>query len=146
MNYTLRKSRPDEIEWLYELNRESYHEVVVRQFGRWDDAVQRSLFFSKWETPRAARIIQLGTDRMGVLILDHHDDCDWLQEIQIGPDHQGRGLGTTLLLELIADARSRGVPVRLQVLHANDGARRLYERMGFLEVQRLENHYLMEIW
>ncbi|WP_144777050.1 GNAT family N-acetyltransferase [Marinobacter maritimus] len=145
MNYSLRKAQPDEIEWLYELNRKSFVEVVVRQFGRWDEAFQRQMFFSKWEKPRPAQIIEKGSDRVGVVILEQLEDCDWLHEIQICPNYQGQGLGTTLLRDLLADARTRGVPLRLKVLHANQDAKRLYARMGFQEIERLANHFLMEI-
>ncbi|WP_417517963.1 GNAT family N-acetyltransferase [Marinobacter sp.] len=144
MNYSLRNTRPDEMEWLYELNKESFREVVVRQFGNWDEAFQRQLFFSKWKQPRPARIIETGTDRVGVVILEKLEDCNWLHELQICPDYQRQGLGTTLLNDLLADARSRGVPLRLQVLHANQDAKRLYKRMGFLETETLDNHFLME--
>lgn len=103
------------------------------------------MFFSKWEKPRPAQIIEKGSDRVGVVIQEQLEDCDWLHEIQICPNYQGQGLGTTLLRDLLADARSRGVPLRLQVLHANQDAKRLYARMGFLESERLANHFLMEI-
>ena len=145
MNYSLRAPRPDELEWLYELNKKSFLKVVVRQFGTWDEAFQREIFFSKWEHQRPAQIIEKGSDRIGVVILEQLDDCNWLHEIQICPNHQGQGLGTKLMEDLLADARSRGVPLRLQVLHANQRAKRLYERLGFLEIETLENHYLMEI-
>jgi len=132
------------MEWLYELNKASFLEVVVRQFGNWDEAFQREMFFSKWTQPRHARIIETETGRTGVLISEQLEDCDWLHEIQIDPGYQGRGLGTTLLQNLLANALTRGVPLRLQVLHANQKAKRLYERMGFREIEKLENHYLME--
>jgi len=144
MNYSLRNARPDEIEWLYELNKESFLDVVVRQFGEWDEAFQRQFFFSKWAQPRPAQIIETGSDRVGVVILEQLADCHWLHELQICPDYQRLGLGTTLLNDLLADSRSRGVPLRLQVLHANQDAKRLYERMEFLKIETLDNHYLME--
>lgn len=103
------------------------------------------MFFSKWEKPRPAQIIEKGSDRVGVVILEQLEDCDWLHEIQICPNYQGQGLGTTLLRDLLADARTRRVPLRLKVLHANQDAKRLYARMGFLESERLANHFLMEI-
>lgn len=146
MNYSLKKVRPDETDWLYELNRESFLDVVVRQFGHWDEAFQRQMFLSKWEQPRPAQIIQVGESRVGVVILEQLEDCNWLHEIQICPDYRGQGLGTALMRELLTNARSRSVPLRLQVLHANQSAKRLYERMGFVEIRRLENHYLMEAW
>ncbi|MCK0165366.1 GNAT family N-acetyltransferase [Marinobacter sp. S6332] len=144
MNYTLRNVLPDEIEWLYQLNKMSFLDVVVRQFGKWDEAFQRKLFFSKWEQSRPAQIIETPSGRVGVVILEHLEDCDWLDEIQICPNYQSQGLGTTLLRDLQAKARSRGVPLRLQVLHANQRAKRLYERMGIHEIKKMESHYLME--
>ncbi|PCM45993.1 GNAT family N-acetyltransferase [Marinobacter sp. ANT_B65] len=144
MNHSFRKVEPDDMEWLYELNKASFLEVVVRQFGNWDEAFQREMFFAKWAQPRQARIIETETGRIGVLISEQLDDCDWLHEIQIDPGYQGRGLGTILLQNLLTNARSRCVPLCLQVLHANQKAKRLYERMGFREIEKLENHYLME--
>ncbi|MDO6825028.1 N-acetyltransferase [Marinobacter sp. 1_MG-2023] len=145
MNYSLRNTRLDELEWLYTLNKESFLDVVVRQFGEWDETFQRQLFFSKWDQPRPAQVIETGTDRVGVVILEQLEDCNWLHELQIWPDYQRLGLGTTLLNNLLADARARGVPLRLQVLHANQDAKRLYERLGFAEIDKLDHHYLMEI-
>ena len=43
---------------------------------------------------------------------------------------RGRGIGTALVEQVIADAEARAVPVRLGVLEHNP-ARRLYERLGF---------------
>lgn len=146
MNYSLRHVQSHEIEWLYDLNKASFHESVVLQFGKWDDDFQRGMFFSKWEQPRPAFIIEVGVERVGVVIIEQRQDCDWLHEIQLCPSSQGRGLGTILLRKLMAEARSRNVPLRLQVLHANQDAKRLYDRLGFLKIQTLENHHVMEVY
>ncbi|MDW9250051.1 GNAT family N-acetyltransferase [Burkholderia cepacia] len=56
---------------------------------------------------------------------------EWhVHQIQILPDHQGRGIGEAVLNALLADAARAHVPVSLSVLHGNP-ARRLYERLGF---------------
>jgi len=144
MNHSLRNVRDDEKEWLYELNKESYYEVVVRQFGEWEESLQQKMFFTKWQRVRNAQVIEHDAKRIGIVILEQRERYDWLEEIQVQSDHQGRGLGTALLDGFIADARSRGRPLRLQVLHENHRAMRLYERIGFLEIEKLENHYLME--
>jgi ribosomal protein S18 acetylase RimI-like enzyme len=54
-------------------------------------------------------------------------------DVALLPEHRGAGLGTTLLRDLVAEARTRSVPVRLFVL-VNNPARRLYERLGFSPV------------
>jgi ribosomal protein S18 acetylase RimI-like enzyme len=47
------------------------------------------------------------------------------------PDHQGRGLARRLMLKLIRRQMQRGERPFLHVMSANEGAWRLYERMGF---------------
>lgn len=57
-----------------------------------------------------------------------------LVDIALMPSHRGRGLGTAVLGELLARADAQGWPVRCQVAAHNDGARRLYARLGFKPV------------
>jgi ribosomal protein S18 acetylase RimI-like enzyme len=47
------------------------------------------------------------------------------------PDFQGRGMARALMGHLIALQRSRGQISFLHVMSANQGARRLYEQLGF---------------
>lgn len=56
-----------------------------------------------------------------------------LLQLQLGPRLQGKGIGRALLDELLAEADAAGVDVTLSVLKANP-ARRLYERLGFVQV------------
>lgn len=49
------------------------------------------------------------------------------------PDAQGRGLARRLMLALIRRQLARGETPFLHVMRDNEGARRLYQRMGFVE-------------
>jgi ribosomal protein S18 acetylase RimI-like enzyme len=51
--------------------------------------------------------------------------------------------GTAVMRRVLAEAASRGLPVTLQVLKANEGARRLYERLGFQVTGQVEHHLRM---
>lgn len=58
----------------------------------------------------------------------------------VEPAARGRGVATRILERLLAHADREGRPVTLHVTRGNDGARRLYERHGFVatgEVQPL---------
>ncbi|HEV2317683.1 MAG TPA: GNAT family N-acetyltransferase [Thermoplasmata archaeon] len=57
--------------------------------------------------------------------------------ILVNKDHRGRGLGTALMKDAIG--RSKGVfeAIRLSVFTDNDGAIRLYERLGFVKIGRI---------
>ena len=50
------------------------------------------------------------------------------------PDHQGRGYARRLMIKLMRRQMLRGETPFLQVLSDNVSARRLYRRMGFLDV------------
>lgn len=60
----------------------------------------------------------------------------------IDPTRQGRGLGTEIVRNLLAEAAAARVPVELQVLKVNP-ARRLYERLGFTVFAEATIHYRM---
>ncbi len=145
MEYSLRNVRNDEIEWLYRLNEESYRDVVVRQFGDWDETFQRDMFHNKWRRTRPAKIVAIGDDPIGVVVLEQRESYDWLQEILLKAKYRKQGIGTSLMQRFIADARARNCPLRLQVLHENHRAKNWYERLGFVVIETLENHLLMEI-
>jgi putative acetyltransferase len=53
--------------------------------------------------------------------------------ITVAKEYRGQGLGTRLMEQVIAWARQGGVLTRieLEVFVRNEGARRLYERLGF---------------
>lgn len=143
--YSLRRVEDGEIEWLYELNEESYREVVVRQFGSWDEKFQRDWFHRKWRNERPAKIVTTGNERIGVVVLERRESHDWLDEILIRTDYRGQGIGTSLMMQFIADARIRNRRLRLRVLHENHRAKRFYERLGFVTLETLRHHFLMEI-
>lgn len=57
--------------------------------------------------------------------------------IAVDPDHQDRGLGTAFLEIARAQARERGLStLSLIVFEQNTGATRLYDRLGYREVDR----------
>jgi|TARA_B110000263_G_scaffold209121_1_gene191060 ribosomal protein S18 acetylase RimI-like enzyme len=64
--------------------------------------------------------------------------------IQLLPQHQDRGIGTSLIDVLFKEARDEGKRLTLQVLKVNDRARQLYERLGFSTVEETDTHYLMK--
>ncbi len=59
-----------------------------------------------------------------------------IQNVGVVPEHRGRGLGTVLLFRALRGFRQAGLTrVFLEVTADNQGAIRLYERMGFAVVK-----------
>jgi GNAT superfamily N-acetyltransferase len=68
-------------------------------------------------------------------VRDRHD-CGAVQNLGITPRHRGQGLGTMLLTQSMAGFHRGGLArVCLEVTSQNDGAIRLYQRIGFRTVR-----------
>ena len=59
-----------------------------------------------------------------------------IQNLGIAPEHRNGGLGTILLFHALQGFRQAGIRrVYLEVTAQNDGAIRLYRRLGFVTVK-----------
>jgi ribosomal protein S18 acetylase RimI-like enzyme len=56
-----------------------------------------------------------------------------LLDLTVGAAWRGQGIGSAVLDQLLRAAGRAGVPLRLSVWQSNDGAVRLYRRLGFVE-------------
>ena len=65
-------------------------------------------------------------------------------DLALLPQARGRGIGTTLLTAVLDEAAATGRSVSLCVEVHNRGAARLYERLGFREVEERGIHRLLE--
>jgi GNAT superfamily N-acetyltransferase len=68
-----------------------------------------------------------------VLVLDK----DWVSQLYVDPSWTGRGLGSRLL-DLAKERRPVGL--QLWTFMTNDGAKRFYERHGFVAVETTDGH------
>ncbi|HKP89928.1 MAG TPA: GNAT family N-acetyltransferase [Thermoleophilaceae bacterium] len=101
---------------------------VEQQFTAQDTDYRRN-----W--PNAAfDVIEVDGRPAGRLYVDRSDSELHVLDIALLPGFRGRGLGTRLLAELAEEAAGAGVPLVIYVEHQNP-ARRLYERLGFREVE-----------
>ncbi|WP_245298758.1 GNAT family N-acetyltransferase [Pseudotabrizicola sediminis] len=67
-----------------------------------------------------------------LLQTDADNDRFLIDGICVAPDQRGRGIGSALVVALMAEAVRRGYPaIRLEVIDTNIRARALYERLGF---------------
>jgi ribosomal protein S18 acetylase RimI-like enzyme len=69
-----------------------------------------------------------------------------LLDIIVLPWAQGQGVGTALVRRLIEEARASGKRLRHMVFVMNEGARRLYERLGFVVFEEVGGAYLHMEW
>jgi GNAT superfamily N-acetyltransferase len=141
VDFYLQPSAPEDEPFLRKLNQLAYEPVVVAQFGSWDPIKQREFFDAKWRT-QTYSIIVANALPIGAVSSIRSEDAVTLLELLILPAHQNAGVGTRVVQQLQDEARSKQVPLLLQVLHLNR-ARRLYEQLGFRIIESTETHYRM---
>jgi putative acetyltransferase len=63
-------------------------------------------------------------------------DGEWLSQLYVAPERTGQGIGQRLLDAMIEEAGEAAIPVfKLWTFQRNAGARRFYERNGFVAVE-----------
>ncbi len=138
--HTFRPSTRHDYSFLYRLNETTMKEYVDQSWG-WDDSVQKKRFQEHFH-PGRDEIIVVGGQDVGMVCVEERAGEILLAGIKILPQFQRKGLGTTIIRKLLADARRSRLPVRLRVLKVNP-VKQLYERLGFEVTQETDTHYLM---
>jgi ribosomal protein S18 acetylase RimI-like enzyme len=88
-------------------------------------------------------IIELERLPIGRLYIDRTTDEIHIIDIALLPEHRGRGIGTSLLKAILAEAAANNLPATIYVERFNR-AQNLYRRLGFATVSESEVYLLME--
>jgi len=144
MSLSSRLATLADFDFAREVHHLAYREVVLRQFGSWDDALQDRYFQENWDDGPIKILLCDGVP-CGYVGVDYQQALGGirLRELVIAPKYQRRGLGTSFLRSLFESAVADSVPIRLKVLKSNP-ARRLYARLGFRETNETDTHVVME--
>lgn len=113
--------------FLLRLRKLTMTEHLIRAGVPVDDETHLERIRSNFED---AKVVRAGEDDVGLLKLSRADAQWRVHQLQIDPDHQGRGIGNAVLRRVLAEAEQANVIVSLSVMRENP-ARRLYERLGF---------------
>ena len=134
--------RERDFEFARQVHHTAYHDVVVRQFGSWNESMQDEFFKAAWrDFPHY--LVSRDDVVVGIVSYIERGNTIHINEVQILPRYQGQGIGTTFLRECIDDARHRKIPLTLQVLRENR-AIELYRRLGFVPYGESDTHIKLE--
>jgi RimJ/RimL family protein N-acetyltransferase len=79
-----------------------------------------------------ARVVEREGRVVGMYAIARRDGCGWLDQFYLLPGQTGRGIGGQMLSSALSEL---SFPVRLYCFRANEGARRFYERHGFVALR-----------
>ena len=102
----------------------------------------RNIFKGCLREDYCCRVVELDGEIAGYAIMSMGADEAHLLNLCVDPGHHRMGLGDVLLETMLDYARQReAVTTFLEVRPSNMGARRFYERRGFVEVGARTNYY-----
>lgn len=117
---------------------------VEGTWGLWEESWQIERFVENFETAKW-RVIEVAGVIAGMVSWEETPTEIWLGSIEVHPRFQGRGIGTAVIRLLAEDARAKRKPLTLRVLHVNERARALYERLGFQPLREIETHTYLRL-
>jgi len=88
-------------------------------------------------------VILVDGDPAGRLYVDRAQDEIRIIDIALLPEYRGRGIGGSLMQQLLAEASAKALPVRIHV-ERNNWAFGWYQRLGFEVIEDKDVYYYME--
>jgi len=116
--------------------------IEKKSFGR--DAWDRELFFDYFDRSSRSAFLVATINRkvVGYALAFHSEARAEIHSIAVAPAERGRGVAIALLRRIIALLRRRGFEtISLNVRLENDAAIRLYRKLGFHRVRRVNGYY-----
>lgn len=142
MSITTRKACTDDRDFCRSAHHAAYRDVVLSQFGFWDEVRQDEFFNAKWDTGHLQVLLRDG-EPCGFTAIAEDNGHVFVSELVVHPAYQQQGIGTEFLSSVLERAAESGTVVRLQVLHQNRAVN-LYRKLGFIEQDRSETHIKLE--
>jgi GNAT superfamily N-acetyltransferase len=109
-------------------------DYVVATWGAWNADEAREQIENDVRASRSSIVVMDGQP-VGLLHVDELSTHIHLDQLFILPEHQRKGVGHQILVQILERARTVGLPLRLWVLRINP-ATKFYERLGFKVIEQ----------
>ena len=132
----VRPAGPKDESFAFRVSEACIKPYAEQTWGDWDGEID-------FDPARDQVVSHLGWD-IGMMRVDRLADHWFLAKLYLLPPFQGDGLGSHLLKQVISDAATARMPLRLSVLEVNP-ARRFYKRHGFVVTRSVPPRHFMEL-
>jgi ribosomal-protein-alanine N-acetyltransferase len=129
---------------LVRMRRRDLRRVMEIEHAVFPEPWSRAVFASELalRRGRAYRIAREGHETVGYVGLMFVDEEAHVTTVAVAPEHQGRGLGTRIMLGALHIALDEGArTISLEVAVGNHRAQALYRRFGFAPVGVRKRYY-----
>jgi ribosomal protein S18 acetylase RimI-like enzyme len=152
MNLGLRPVTASDESFLYEVYCSTRQDELA--LVEWRDSDKETFLQMQYQAQRQGylkqfptadwQIVLLDDVPIGRLIVDRRPQEVGLMDIALLLPYRRQGIGTRFIKQVMAEATAKQMPVRLYVSKINEGAFRLYQRLGFTTIGETGLHFWME--
>lgn len=141
MNITYRSTTYEDADDLVLIRIAAMRESL-EQVGRFDPQRARHRFLSSFKPEDTKYVLADGTT-VGFLVVRYGHTKIVLDHLYIKPEHQNKGIGTSVLQNLFARADSLSLPILVTAL-IESSSNQFYRSQGFIQVDESEwdLHYM----
>ncbi len=130
-------------EWLKALHKVAYALLSEQLHDPRAEAWQQGFFAGRIAHPIDLFIAEHNGKDVGAVYLENRPDAVFVESLEVLPEHQGRGVGTSTLTWVLQYAARSDSRVGLQVHKRNPQAQSLYLAIGFTVCGETATHYRM---
>ena len=143
MDYKIRFATPADHDLIYALKVESVCSYVEKIWG-WDEDYQKKDFDGDFSRMEQFNVIEI--DGRFVGFVQYYFEYPYFEvvEIHLLPEYRGKGIGSDILryLQKVCIAQDR--KIRIGCFKENHRAKALYQKLGFMQTEETDTHYIME--
>jgi ribosomal protein S18 acetylase RimI-like enzyme len=141
--YSLKMATQEDYDFIYNLNKTNMKDYVIETWGNWNENFQKD-FFSRYLQTIEFQIIVIKNKSVGIVAFSRNKTSINIDEIQLLPEYQSRGIGTLILSDIIASAQKAKIEITIRVLKVNYIAQKFYDKLGFEKIGDTETHFLLK--
>jgi len=128
--------------FLYNLKKQTLRQHIDNLWG-WNEDFQQKYFLNRLKS-RIISVVLLGTKKIGCFILRTFRNWIVVELIVIAPEFQSKGVGTSLIKSVISQSQRENKSLCLHVLKTNERAKKLYLRLGFVQISESVTGFNMQ--
>jgi len=139
-SYSLRPAQARDFDFMQATKFVGLRPYVDATLG-WDQRDQEQRFRQNFDAA-ASQIIVWQDQDVGYVQVEDQPNAAFIAGIYVAPQFQRRGIGTSVVRDLVRALHANGKGVTLRVLRSNP-AKALYTRLGFHVVSETSTHFEM---
>ena len=139
INY--RQAKDNDFDLTFTVKSNCTRQLIEKIWG-WDNALQID-YHQRQFNPNKTKIIIYKNVEVGYVSIADKYDTILIENILIHTAFQGKGIGTSVILDTIKIAVEQNKNIELQVFKINESATRFYERLNFEKFDQTDLHYKM---